>query len=169
MLQHGQITDAEVYSEQSSLWGICDSFDVPEIENGTYEHNTLGSIGVLKMAKRGAIQALEGVMTLNHPEPDLMRLTSNPRQMAKFQLHQRLDIFGQDGLDETTSTTLITHVSVMFPKRASPAASKEDGKYTADFIAYRFMQRLTSEETPIVEYDFFTRTYNVDGKPVWPR
>ncbi|MGH1577705.1 phage major tail tube protein [Planktotalea sp.] len=168
MLQYGQITDAPVYLDDKSLVGHCEEFNIPEIETQTIEHDTLGSIGVMKLPRRG-LSALEGSLIMSFAEPEFLSITSNPRKAARFQVHSKLDIFDAMGLDETNSTTLVTHVTALFHKSAFPGAKKADaGKHNADFSVTRLMQRDINSGTPIVEIDLFANIYKVLGENVWP-
>lgn len=169
MLQHGQITDAPVYMGNHSLVGLCEEFDVPEMETKQIEHETLGSVGILVLPARG-IQKLQVSMTMSFPEPEFMAMTMDPTMAHLFQLHSKLDIFNAGGLDRDNSTTLVTIVNVMFAKPAFPAGKRggEAGKFKAEGTATRVLQRDIRSETPIVELDLFANIHNVMGKPVWP-
>lgn len=168
MLSHGQITDAETYLGNNELIGICDEFNVPELENKVIEHETLGSIGVLTLPARG-LAALSGDIKMSFPEPEFMAITSNPRKAQLLQLHSKLDVFDGDGLNEEKSTTLITLATVLFKKRAFPSSKKsENEQYTAEFTVNRLVQRDIRSDTPIVEIDFFKRIHRVNGQDVWP-
>lgn len=168
MLRYAQITDAPLYLGDNELVGMVDEFSVPELESDTIEHDTLGAIGVLKLPSRG-LNALEGSITLTHPEPEFLAMTANPNKARMFQLHSKLDVFNEDGFDEAKSTTLVTIVRANFTKQAFPAGKKkEGGKFTADFTVTRLVQRLFSEQTPLVEIDLFARIYKVNGANVWP-
>lgn len=168
MLKHGQITDAEAYLDDNSLIGICKEFNVPELENTQIEHETLGSIGVLKLPRRG-LSAVEGSLTMAFAEPEFLAITSNPRKAARFQLHSKLDIFDAMGLNESASTTLVTHVTALFHKTAFPSGKKgEAGEHSAEFSVTKLLQRDIASSTPIVEIDFFANIYKVNGEDVWP-
>lgn len=167
MLQYGQITDAPVYLNDKSLVGHCEEFNIPEIETQMIEHETLGSIGVMKLPRRG-LSALEGSMMMSFADPEFLSITSNPRKAAVFQVHSKLDVSNALGLDEENSTTIVTHVTALFSKSAFPGAKKEAGKHSADFTVTRLMQRDIKSSTPIVEIDLFANIYKVNGEDVWP-
>ena len=168
MLQHAHITDAPLYLEDKSLRGIAEEFNVPELEVGRVEHNTLGSIGLFKLPSRGDLQPTDGSLVILSPDPELITLTSNPRKALRFQLHSKVDAFDAMGLDEEASTTIVTHVTALFHKRIFPSGKKEAGKYTGDFSITQLMQRDINSSTPIVEIDFFANIYKVNGEDVWP-
>ena len=168
MLKHGHITDAQVYLDDKSLVGLCKEFTVPELETTQIEHETLGSVGVLKLPRRG-LSALEGSMVMQFPEPAFLAITANPRKAARFQLHSKLDVFDAMGLNEEDSTTLVTHVTALFHKSAFPGAKKgETGEHSGDFSVTKIMQRDMASGTPIVEIDLFANIYKVNGEDVWP-
>lgn len=168
MLQYGQITDAPVYLNDKSLVGHCEEFNIPEIETQMIEHETLGSIGVMKLPRRG-LTGLDGSLIMSFAEPEFLGITSNPRKAAVFQVHSKLDVFNAEGLDEANSTTLVTHVTALFHKSAFPGGKKaEAGKHSADFSVTRLMQRDINSSTPILEIDFFANIYKVNGEDVWP-
>ncbi len=168
MLAHGHITDAPVYLEDRSLVGFCKEFNVPDLESTMIEHETLGSIGVLKLPRRG-LSALDGSMTLAFADPEFLSIVSNPTKAAQFQMHSKLDVFNALGLDTDRSTTLVTHVTAWFGKSAFPGGKKaEAGEHAADFSVTKIVQRDIRAEVPIVEIDLFANIYNVLGKPVWP-
>ena len=169
MLQHAQITDAEVYLDDKSLVGFCKEFNLPEIESTQVEHETLGSVGVLKLPRRG-LSALEGSMVMSFADPEFLGITSNPRNAARFQLHSKLDAFDALGLNEDNSTTLVTHITALFHKSAYGGLKKDDGasEHTAEFSITKIMQRDVNASTPIVEIDLFANIYKVNGEDVWP-
>ena len=168
MLQHAHITDAPVYLDDKSLVGFCTEFNIPEIETTQIEHESLGSIGVMKLPRRG-LSAVEGSMVLKFAEPEFLTITSNPRKAARFQVHSKVDVFDAMGLDETNSTTIVTHVTALFHKSAFPGSKKaEAGAHNAEFSVTKLMQRDINSSTPIVEIDFFTNIYKVNGEDVWP-
>lgn len=168
MLGHGQITDAHVYMNDNQMIGLCDEFNVPDLENKQIEHETLGSIGVLSLPAR-SLAGLGGDMKMSFPEPEFMAITSNPRKAHSLQLHSKLDVFDAGGLNEDLSTTLVTLVTLMFKKRAFPTSKKgENGQYTADFSVTRLVQRDIRANVPIVEIDLFKQIHRVMGENVWP-
>ena len=175
MLANAHITDAPVYLEgDKSLLGICEEFNVPELEVGQIEHSTLGSIGMFKLPGRGNLAPTDGSMILISPDPELITLSSNPRKAVRFQLHSKIDAFDALGLVEETSTTIVTHVTALFHKRIFPSgkrgqANSEAGKYTGEFSVTQLMQRDIASSTPIVEIDFFANVYKVNGEHVWPQ
>ncbi len=168
MLQFGQITDAPVYLEDKSLVGHCEEFGIPDVENTQIEHETLGSIGLMKLPRRG-LSAIEGSMTMSFADPEFLTRASNPRKALKFQIHSKVDVFNAMGHDEEYSTTLVTHVTALFHKRDFPDAKKaEAGKLKLDFSVTQFMQRDIKSSTPILEVDFFANIHKVNGENAWP-
>lgn len=168
MLRYGQVTDAPVYLEDKELLGICNEFNIPELESGTVEHDTLGAVGVLMLPRRG-LNGLTGSIKLQFPEPEMVAMFSRPNKAAKFQVHQKIDVFDADGLNEEKSETLITHVKALFTKNAFASVKKgEAHEDTAEFTCTAFMQRLTSSDVPLVEVDLFANIYKVNGEDVWP-
>lgn len=168
MLQYGQVTDAPVYLEDKELLGICNEFNIPELESGTVEHDTLGSVGVLMLPRRG-LSGLTGSIKLIFPEPEMVSIFSRPNKAAKFQVHQKIDVFDAGGLNEGNSTTLITHVTALFTKNSFASVKKGEAQEdTGEFSCTYLMQRLTSSETPLVEVDLFANIYKVNGEDVWP-
>ena len=79
MLQYGQVTDAPVYLEDKELLGVCNEFNIPELESGTVEHDTLGSVGVLMLPRRG-LSGLTGSIKLQFPEPEMVSTFSRPNK-----------------------------------------------------------------------------------------
>ncbi|WP_420011006.1 phage major tail tube protein [Tateyamaria sp.] len=169
MLANAHITDAPVYLDDKSLLGICEEFNVPELEIGQVEHSTLGSVGTFKLPGRGNLTPTDGSMILLSPDPELITLSSNPRKALRFQLHSKVDAFDAMGLVEEKSTTIVTHVTALFYKRIFPSGKRgEAGKYTGEFSITRLMQRDINSSTPIVEIDFFANIYKVNGEDFWP-
>jgi len=168
MLQYGQVTDAPVYLEDKELVGVCNEFNIPEIESGTVEHETLGSIGVLMLPRR-CLSALQGSIKLIFPEPEMVTIFSHPNKPVRFQVHQKIDVFDSDGLNGEKSTTLVTHVKAMFMKNSFSAVAKGgDQEDTGEFSCTAFSQRLIDVEVPLVEVDLFARIYKINGEDVWP-
>ncbi|KIC38159.1 hypothetical protein RA27_20560 [Ruegeria sp. ANG-R] len=168
MLQYGQVTDAPTYLDDKELLGICNGFTIPEMESRTIEHDTLGSVGVLMLPGR-SLAGLTGSIKLMFPEPEMVSIFSRPNKAAKFQVHQKIDVFDADGLNEEKSTTLVTHVKALFNKSAFAEVKKgEAQEATGEFSATYLMQRLSSSEVPLVEIDLFANIYKVNGEDVWP-
>lgn len=168
MLSHAQITDAPIYLDDKSLVGFAKELNIPELETQQLEHETLGSIGVLKLPRRG-LSAIEGDILMDFADPEFLAITSNPRKAARFQVHSKLDVFNAMGLDEENSTTIVTHITALFHKTKFPAAKKaEAGEHAAEFSITKLMQRDIKSSTPIVEIDFFANVYRVNGENVWP-
>lgn len=165
---HGQFTDAEVYLGSNELVGLVDEVNIAELEPIRLEHDTLGSIGVLSLPRRG-LNVMNGSMVFDYPDPDMMAMTYHPNKAWEFQLHSPLDRFDSGGLNREASTKLITLITVIFTKAAFPVSKKDtDGKHKADFTTTKVLQRDARNETPIVEIDLMARIYNVMGEPVWP-
>lgn len=169
MLKFGQITDAEVYLEDQSLVGVAAELKLPSLENGQIEHETLGSIGVLKLPKRG-LAALEGSIKLSFPEPEFVKRAANPRTAVLLQVHDKIDVFGPDGLDTDKSTTRVTVLKCLFSKTSEDTNKKGDAKsFEGEFSVSYFMQRLISESVPMIEINLFSMVYRVAGEDVWPQ
>lgn len=169
MLPHAQITDAELYYDDKSLIGIAKEFSIPALETGHIEHETLGSVGVLKLPRRG-LSALDGSMMLQLEEPEIARQMLRPNKAMALQLHAKIDAFNSFGHDEENSTVLVTHVRAMFGKIEPGDYKKGEAMaFNGEFSTTYFMQRVTNSETPLVEIDLFANIYKVNGEHVWPR
>lgn len=165
--RHGQITNSEVYFEDKTLVGICAEFNVPEIEWGTVDHETLGQVAVFKAPSR-ALQALEGSMKWQFPEPELLEMAYNPTIVYPFMLHSKVDILTEDGFTSDSSYTLVTTAAVMFTKAAMGASKLGDlMDEELDFTCVRLSQRVHDSNRQIFAVDIFANTLNVGGKAVW--
>jgi phage tail tube protein FII len=103
------------------------------------------------------------------PEPEFVALASNPRKAVLLQVHDKLDIFGPDGLDEAQSATRVSIMRCMFSKRSEDTNKKGDAKgWEGEFSLTYFMQRLSNSETPLIEIDLFNQIHRVQGVDVWP-
>lgn len=167
--RNGQITNSEVYFEDKTLVGICSEFNIPEIEWGTVDHETLGQVAVFKAPSR-PLQSLGGSMKWAFPEPELMEMAYNPTIVYPFMLHSKVDILGPDGFDSENSYTLVTLAALMFTKSAMGAAKLGDlMDEELDFTCMRLSQRVHDSNRQIFAVDVFANTVQVGGKDVWSR
>lgn len=168
-LQHGQVTDSELYLEDKSLIGIAQEFDINELEHKTIEHETLGSVVIFAAPGRG-VQKLSGKLTLLFPEKEIAKRVVNPTVAVPFQLHQPVDVFDEDGLNTEDSHFLVTHVKAMFGKIKWGKAKKGDLQTVeADFTTNYLMQRVLGEEQPLFRISAKANRFQIDGQDVWPR
>lgn len=169
MLNNAQVSDAPVYLDDKSLVGVCNGFDMPELESNTIEHETLGSVGVLKLPTRG-LSALDGSMTLSFPEPEIVAIFSQPNRAVTLQVHKRIDVFDGDGFNAEKSTVMITRIKAMFFKNAFASVKKNEAtEDTGEFTCTSYTQRLISSDVPLVEVDLFANIYRINGADVWPQ
>ncbi|KQI68000.1 hypothetical protein AN189_13100 [Loktanella sp. 3ANDIMAR09] len=168
MLRHTQITDAEVYFGEEGLVGVSATVDIPNLETTQIEHETLGSVGVLKLPARG-LSALDMTIELMYPEPEIMKWSYDPTASVLMQFHEPLDVFGPEGLDRTRSTKLVTVCRVRpVNNEASQLKRKDPRKLTIPAVATSFLQRIYTEQTPLVEIDLIANIHKVGGRNVWP-
>jgi len=169
MFRHAQITDADAYLEDDSLFGVVASFQIPGLETATVDHETLGSIAVFQAPAR-PLQAMEAEIEFQAIDADLSRRLLNPTKPLAFQLHSKVDVWGPDGLDADRSHRLITHVRLLFRGHEYGAATLgELAGHTATASCIYLRQRASNQNTSIVEIDVFNQRYKVDGEDVWPR
>jgi P2 family phage contractile tail tube protein len=165
----GQITNAEVYLEDNSLVGICKEFKVPKIEWNTIDHETLGQVAVFKAPAR-PLQALEGSMTWDTIDPDLLGMSYTPTKVFPFQLHSLNDVWGPDGRDEGKSFTLITTVGLQFVSSELGAAKLGDLQgQEVEFTCTRLSQRVHSSDKVIFSVDVFANRARNGQGDIWPR
>lgn len=168
MLRHGQITDSEIYLEDNTLFGIAEEIDIPEIELTEIEHQSLGSVAVFAVPGR-AVKSLKVKMKLRFVEPTLQPIIFNPTVSKLLQVHSKVDINGDDGLDVDNSFTLITAMRTRFGKVSHDTAKNSDQMMvTAEGFVTYLMQRAYTSETPFVEIDALNNVYKVNGDNVWP-
>ena len=165
----GQITNAEVYFEDKNLVGIVKEFKVPKIEWNQIDHETLGQVAVFKTAAR-TLQALEGSMSWESIDPDLMEMAYTPTKTWGFQLHSHVDIWDADGLSVENSYTLVTSVGLNFSSSELGAAKLGDlQENEVAFNCSRLTQRVHDSDKVLFSVDVFAnRVRNGDGD-IWPR
>ena len=169
MLRHTQITDAEVYFGETGLVGVSATVDIPSLETAQIEHETLGSVGILQLPARG-LAALNVTIELMYPEPELLAWSYDPTASELFQFHEPLDVFGADGgIDRDRSTKLVT-ICRLKPSNneAGQMKKREARKHTISATATSFLQRVYTEQTPLVEIDLMANIHKVRGRNVWP-
>lgn len=168
MLRNAQITDAEVYFNETGLVGVAATCDLPQLEATQIDHETLGSVGVLQLPARG-LSALTGTLMLEYPEPELLAWSYNPAISALIQLHEPLDVFDPDGIDRDRSTKLVTVMRCRaVNNEASQGKKREKRTHSIPFTATSFVQRIYTEAVPLVEIDLFRNVHKVNGQNVWP-
>ncbi|WP_282093039.1 phage major tail tube protein [Epibacterium ulvae] len=166
-MHRGQITDAELYNDARELWGIAAECQIPEVETQTIDHETLGSVGVIKLPSRG-LRSLSGSLKLQYPDDEFHRKMLRPNRAVSLHLHEKVDLFDIDGYDEGASTTLITSMRCLFSKVSSGAGKLGDARdLSGDFTTTYFMQRATNSNIPLIEVNLFSKIYRVNGENVW--
>lgn len=169
MLRHTQITDAEAYFGEEGLVGVSSTVDIPSLETTQIEHETLGSVGVLKLPARG-LSALDCTIELMYPEPEVLAWSYDPTSSVLWQFHEPLDVFGADGgIDRDRSTKLVTLMRLKPSNNEASQLKKREGrKLTITAHATTFLQRIYTEQQPLVEIDLIANVHKVGGRSVWP-
>ena len=167
--RHARITNATVYLEDNSLVGIAREIQLPKLEWHEVEHESLGQVAVFKTPGR-ALQALEGSITWEAVDPDIARRTLHPGRAITFQVHHEQDVWGPDGHDAGESVTIVTVMRVLF-KGAELEALKnsEQPGWQQEFTCTRLVQRVHSENVPLIEVDVFANSVKVAGEEVFGR
>jgi len=169
MFRHAQITDADCYLGDDDLVGVVKSFQIPSLEMATVDHETLGMVAVFQAPAR-PLQAMEAEIEFQAIDADLARLVLNPTKALAFQLHQKVDVFGPDGLDTDRSHRLVTHVRLLFKAHEFGASTLGELQgHTATASCVYLRQRASNQNTSIVEIDIFNQRHKVNGEDVWPR
>jgi len=169
MKRHGQTTNSELYWDDNTLWGVASEFGGVEIEHTTFDHETLGSIAIFSAPAR-PIKAMNTKLKGQFLEPDISRGLLSATKTLTFQLHADVDVANPDGFDEDESYKLITYVRALCTKYKADDAKLGDGLgFEADLTVHYLMQRVHTDQTPIVEIDLFANKYEVGGVPVWKR
>lgn len=165
----GQITNADLYLNDTDVKGRVAEFDMGEIGATEVEHKTLGQIGVIKLPGR-PVEAIEGKISFEWLDESIERDLLNPTKRHKIQLHSYVDVFGADGLDVDKSHTLVTHIGFHVMKRSGNSAKLGEQLASEHAISIQsFSQKVYGEAVPIVEFDAWAGIYNVNGEEVWPR
>lgn len=164
----GQITNADMYINDTDVRGRVAEFEFDDIGSTEVEHSALGMIGVLKLPGR-PVEAIGGKIKFEWLDDEIERGLLNPTKRHKIQLHSYVDVFDENGLNTEQSHTLVTHVGFHVVKRGGFKSKLGDpiGTEHAITIPY-FSQKVYGDATPIIEFDVFSGTYNVNGEPVWP-
>lgn len=168
IIEFGHITNADIYLEGNKLVGRLKNFDIPEHGYKMVEHESLGSIGVLALPSR-AMEALTANVTFEYLDHTVERQVLNPTRVVRWQLHSHVDVFGPEGLDRSLSHKLITSVSVMLSKsNALGHALGEAVNRELEVSVTAMVQKVTSSDVPVFEYDIFNNIHRVNGEDVWP-
>ncbi len=167
--RHARITNATIYLEDNSLVGVAREIQLPKLEWHEVEHESLGQVAVFKTPAR-AMQALEGSITWESIDPDIARRTLNPARAITIQAHHEQDVWGPDGHVAEDSVTIVTIMRCLF-KSAELEALKnsEQAGWEQEFTCTRLVQRVHSENVPLIEVDVFANAVKVDGENVFGR
>jgi len=167
--RHARITNATVYLEDNSLVGIAREIQLPKLEWHEVEHESLGQVAVFKTPAR-SLQALEGSITWEAVDPDIARRTLTPARAITFQVHWEQDAWDADGWNSDESITMVAVMRLLF-KGAELEALKnaEQAGWQQEFTCTRLVQRVHSENTPIIEVDVFANSVKVNGEEVFGR
>lgn len=164
----GQITNADILLNGTDVAGRVAEFEMDDIASTEIEHATLGMIGVLKLPGR-PVDAITGKIKFEWLDEELERALLNPTTRHQLQLHSFVDVFDQNGLSLEKSHTLVTHVGFHAVKRSGFGGKLGETIGTEHMITIpSFSQKVYGEAKPIIEYDVFSKVYNVNGEPVWP-
>ena len=84
-------------------------------------------------------------------------------------MHSYVDVYGSEGLDREKSHRLISTVGVYFVGRTGMGHSLGEAvNHEHEVTVAMLTQRISTEETPIIEFDVFSGVYRVNGENVWP-
>ena len=167
--RHAKITNATIYLEDNSLAGVAREIQLPKLEWHEVEHQSLGQVAVFKSPAR-PLQALEGSITWESVDPEIARRTFNPARAVILQAHWEQDAWSEDGWDAGESVTMVAVMRCLF-KAAELEALKnaEQSGWQQEFTCTRLVQRVHSENEPILEVDVFANSVKVDGQEVFGR
>ncbi len=167
--RHARITNATVYLEDNSLVGIAREIQLPKLEWHEVEHESLGQVAVFKTPAR-ALQALEGSITWEAIDPDIARRTLDPSRAITFQVHHEQDVWDADGFSAGESVTIVTIMRLLFKGGELEALkNSEQAGFQQEFTCTRLVQRVHSENTPLIEVDVFANSVKVNGEEVFGR
>ncbi len=167
--RHAKITNATIYLEDNSLVGVAREIQLPKLEWHEVEHQSLGQVAVFKAPAR-PLQALEGSITWESVDPEIARRTLNPARAVILQAHWEQDAWNEDGWDEGESVTMVAVMRCLFKSSELEALKNaEQSGYTQEFTCTRFVQRVHSENEPIIEVDVFANSVKVGGEEVFGR
>ncbi|MDR6952678.1 phage tail tube protein FII [Ancylobacter sp. 3268] len=164
----GHITNADVYMENNRLTGRVKEFDQGDFEVTTVDHETLGMIGVISLPSR-SVAAIKGKISFAWLDHEMARIAMNPTRLVRFSLHSYVDVFGSSGLDTAASHRLVTTMGVHFTKLSGNAHTLGEAVgHEMEISIVSIVQRVSTSEIPLLEYDPFAGVYQINGEPVWP-
>jgi len=165
--RYGSVTNGDLYLEDNSLVGLVPEFKIPDIEWKTVEIETLGQVAVLKAPSR-VLEALEGSMKIQAPEPELLGEVYNPTKTHRFQIHKHVDVNGPDGFDIERSFTLVTLVQLRFFKTGWAGQSLgENEDIEAECTISRLVQRVHDSDQVLLEVDVFSNYVGNSSGAFW--
>jgi len=167
MLHYGQITNGAIYFEDKSLIGICKSFQIPEPSWKTNSHTTLGSTFTMNLPTR-QMDELKGSIKLAFQEPELHAHFANPNKTVSFFIEDYVDVYNQDGFDESNSVVRKTVVRAQFNKfKRGEQKPGEAEEYEAEYSAVYLSESLATATEPMTLYDLFANKARVSGENIW--
>ncbi len=167
--KQGHITQADCYINEVDVCGRVAELDLGEISHTEVEHQTLGMIGILKLPGR-PVEAIEGKISFEWLDEEISRQILLPTKTHRLQLHSKVDIFDQDGLNAEKSTTLITRIGFSSMKTGGMKSKLgENMGQEIDISITSFTQMVYGSTAPIIEFDAWNNIYRINGADVWPR
>lgn len=164
----GHISNADIYLNNNSLVGRVKEFDPGDLSIKMISHEALGMIGVLELPSRSH-DAIKAKITFDFLDHELERQMLNPTKLHRLALHSYVDVFGSEGLDRAKSHRLVSTLGFFFASRSGMGHTLgEMVNHEHEISVPMITQKISTEETPIIEYDIFAGIHRVNGENVWP-
>ncbi|MEL7430444.1 MAG: phage major tail tube protein, partial [Pseudomonadota bacterium] len=116
-----------------------------------------------------ALQKLTGSMKLQFPEPTVYQSMLNPTKVHQWQVHQKVDAYGSDGLDADASYTLVTTMGLRFSKvKADTIKLNDIQMIEAEFTLFRLRQTILASGDQLFSVDVMGNQVQVGNEDIWP-
>jgi P2 family phage contractile tail tube protein len=91
-----RLSNARFYVEGVEQPGICQSFELPEVEVLQVEYSSLGMVGSIELP--ASIEAMEATATWLHYPPEIAQLIKNPSMTTQVSLRADQATFNSQGM-----------------------------------------------------------------------
>lgn len=131
-----RLSNARVYIDGIEATGLCESFELPNVEVEQVEYSSLGMVGMIELP--ASIGKLEAKAIWLHQPPEISTLMHNPTITSQIQLRSDQATFNSLGVPVSGLYTAILRVrpkGMMGGNFAKGEGTKPETTFAVDFYS----------------------------------
>lgn len=155
-----RLTNANLYIGGASFLGRAEEVTLPAIKAKFSDHKGLGMIGDLEFPN--GFEKMTGKVKWSSLYPDVVEEVGSPFNAVALQVRADMDTYDASG--QRSESSVVCFLTVRFKDSLSGFTFKqnEPSEQESEFSATYY--RLEVDGNPLVEIDFISQLFFVDGK-----